>query len=378
MANDGPSCDQLATFGSVNNVKRLPLPAQLAVLTVVMALPFALLTFFVWPGAFGAAFFGVLTGCLAWLNVGWKRAMVIGAVFAVLTIPANLLHAWPVAAAAAMLALIVAFGAAAVRGLASAVLPIAFLIPYYMMAPPPIFSADPPTMSVPYVLACAGLVLLGAWWPVYLFHMALPTRTGRPRPEVDAGLAWSYAIILAVFSAAVVYVGMRYFPDTHWAWVTLTLFILANPNTPMNLRKMRDRVLGTIGGFVLVSIVLEITTNRVVMGIVAMVCMYLALYVTGTGKPYWLYCIFLTPAIVSIDSMNGNPWIMANERVEFTVLGAVLAIIVSFAAAMILRSRTAFGKAAGVSSGTSAAGGDSYQDASSADVSQGQFDSHLR
>lgn len=319
-------------------VKRLPLGVQVALLILIIAAP--ILPFsFMWPGFVSVALFGVLISSFAWLAGGPKVSIVMTVALAVLGVIGILCrdHIWLLALIVFLLGL--AYGYAASRGIRRVVLQLPILVPYFMANAPKLFSNEEPRVDLLYLLAVAVIVILAGLWTVFV-----ATRVGGERKLVvqevsDRRAAIVYGALLGLVSATVVVLFLTFLPNSHWVWVTLTLYVLSNPNAPMDWRRMWERVGGTLAGFAIVTILVLVGVPDSILLMLGVVMLWAMLYFFVTKKPYWQYIMFLSMSVVLVNSVGMSTVLLDMERIGFTFVGAALAIIVTAVVDLIMYHR---------------------------------------
>lgn len=309
---------------------KVPVGLLIQVLILIIGAPFLILSIWV-PGAVSLALFGVLAGMFSYLPGNPKSALSVVVVLAVLGMVAVLLHGQTWILAAMLVLLGVGYGFAASKGLGSAVLQIPILVPYFMMSPPPLFSEEPPTLDWRYILTSAVLVILGGAWTIFVLHKATHMGTLKVKPVADPRMPLLYGTLLGIMSAGVllivVAVNEDYVMGSHWVWVILTIYVLADPTELVGWQKMGHRILGALIGFTAVTVLILLGLPGEVMSMLALVTLWFLAYWMIMKKPYWQYIIFLTMTVVLMNSTPDNALIMDIERVAFTLIGAGLTIL---------------------------------------------------
>lgn len=172
---------------------------------------------------------------------------------------------------------------------------------------------------------------------LFLLSRLKHNRQPAPRVGIDKNRALVYGLLLGIGSAIGVFIVMTWLPQTNWAWLTLTLYVLANPAKDFDWLKMRDRLLGTLGGFVVVTVIFLLTDSQAVIYTLAAITAWMTLSAMAIGLPYWAYVIVLTPTVVMVTATSTNRELFADQRLEYTILGIGLTIIVAGLAHLILR-----------------------------------------
>ncbi|MFV0434644.1 MAG: FUSC family protein [Leucobacter sp.] len=283
-----------------------------------------------WPGAIGVALFGVLAASFSWISGGPKVGVAVVVSLAILGVIAIMLegHTW--ALATMLLLLGIGYGFAASRGVGSAVLQLPILVPYFMMSPPGLFSTDDPKITPQYVLCVVAVIIGAGLWSVLVLHKAAGIRHVKRLEVTDPRMPLLYGTILGIFSAIIMILATTCIFHSHWVWVTLTIYVLADPTELVNWKKMSGRVLGTLAGFGVVTVLALVGTPDEVMLILALPALWFCLYWMVTKKPYWQYIMFLTLTVVLMNSYGVNTLLMDGQRIGFTIVGAALSVLAAF------------------------------------------------
>lgn len=295
---------------------------------VIIAAPALIAQSFV-PGLFSVAFYGALAATFGWLSGGPKIGLAVVSALAVLGVIAILLRDYPWLQALMLLLLGVLYGYAASRGVGKAVLQLPILTPYFMMAPPPLFSS-PPVINQHYLFWVVVIMLIAGGWSVLVLHFAVGSHGLTKAPVHDRRIPLVYGTLLGFFSAAVMLIGTGTGVKSHWVWVTLTIYVLADPTHLVTWKRMVGRVLGTFAGFAAVALLALVGIPDPVLQVLAYPALWLCLFLMVLKKPYWQYSLFLTISVVLMNSKEVNTLLLDAERFGFTVLGAGIAVLAAF------------------------------------------------
>lgn len=300
---------------------------KLLVALLVIAAPVLVVAKFI-PGVSSIAFFGVLAAVFGWMSGGPKIGAAVVASLSVLGVVSILLrdHTW--ALALILLLLGVAYGYAASWGMGKAVLQLPILTPYFMSSPPPLFQ-NPPVIDAKYVLGMVAVMLVTGLWALLVLHVAGGARKLTLGEAKTPRIPIIYGTILGVFSAVVMVIGTTTEVKTHWVWITLTLYVLADPQQLFTPSKMVGRVLGTVLGFVVVSLLVLVGTPDLVMHLAALGALWACMVFMVLRKPYWEYALFLTIAVILMDFSGVDTLLLNAERMGFTLVGAGISVAVA-------------------------------------------------
>lgn len=278
------------------------------------------------PGLSDVAFFGILAASFGWIAGGVRIGALVVASLAVSGVVVILLHVHTWAMALILVLLGVLYGYAASRGVGKAVLQLPILTPYFILEPPALFN-DPPAIDAKYIVGLLVVMLATGLWAILILHLAAGKRTLKHIEVRNRRVPMLYGAILGVFSAAVMVIGTTTELKTHWVWVPLTLYVLADPQQLYTPAKMWGRVLGTLGGFVVVSLLVFVGVPDSVLLVLALPALWLSLVFMIIHRPYWQYAMFLTITVVLLGMSDVNTLLLDAERMGFTIVGAALSIL---------------------------------------------------
>lgn len=325
----GPSAANLSAEGKRTPKQVTLLGIKLLAVLLVIAAPALIASQFI-SGLTGVAFFGVLAALFGWQSGGARVGLLVTASLASLGAISIVLSDFTVVLALLLLSLGVLYGFAAGRGYGGAVLQLPILTPYFMMDAPALFT-DPPVIDAKYLVGVMVIMLFTGGWTILVLQLAMPKHKAKPRIVTeDARMPLLYGTILGVISAAVMILGTSTDLKSHWVWVTLTLYVLAAPTQLFTKAKMAGRTLGSLAGFLLVSVLVLTGLPDPVLQALAFPALWLCVLLMVLKKPYWEYTFLLTVTVVLMNSHGVNTLLLDAERLGFTVLGAMLSMFAAF------------------------------------------------
>jgi uncharacterized membrane protein YccC len=114
-------------------------------------------------------------------------------------------------------------------------------------------------------------------------------------------------------------------PITHNYWIAMTSLIVLQPYTGETVRRSGERVLGTVGGAALASLLAVFLHTELSLVLVVSIGAFftLALYAVD----YAWFCFFLTPTIVLMVLPHFRDWHFAAVRMGMTCFGALTAVL---------------------------------------------------
>lgn len=308
--------------------KHAILGVKMLVGMLVIAAPVLVASQFV-SGVFGVAFYGVLAAAFGWIAGGPKVGVMVVTALSLLGVTVILLAEHTLLLALIILALGVLYGFAASRGFGAAVLQLPILTPYFIMSAPGLFH-EPPIIGPKYLVGIVVVMLLSGLWTILILHFATGARKLKRVEVPDPRMSLLYGSILGVFSAIVMVLGTTTELKSHWVWVTLTLYVLADPVKLVTPKKMVGRVLGTFAGFAIVTALAIIGVPDSIMQLLALPAIWLCVFAMVVKQPYWRYSLFLTMAVVLMNSYQVPTLLLDAERFGFTLVGAGLSVLAAF------------------------------------------------
>ncbi len=173
--------------------------------------------------------------------------------------------------------------------------------------------------------------------PIALLDAIAPTNPHPPLLWFDAlqanlslrSIMFRHALRLAFIVAFDVLIAglihIHHQPITHSYWIAMTSLIVLQPYTGETIRRSGERVLGTVAGAALASILaIFIHTELSLLLVVSIGAFFtLALYAVD----YAWFCFFLTPTIVLMVLPHFRDWHFAAVRMGMTCFGALTAVL---------------------------------------------------
>ncbi|WP_026464344.1 FUSC family protein [Adhaeribacter aquaticus] len=115
----------------------------------------------------------------------------------------------------------------------------------------------------------------------------------------------------------------------HGYWMPFTAIVVLQVSHTQTLKKVGERLLGTLAGCIAGSFILFLHPSPLVQILLSGVLVFLFLYFVR--KNYAVAVIFITMfVLLLLGSHAANPYAIALERVVFTIIGGLLAVLSSF------------------------------------------------
>ncbi len=305
---------------------------QLAFMVIALA-PSAIVSAILWPGAASILAFGVFAGVTGAISSGLRSGVYFAAIFAVASTIAVAVDSVPALAALLVAAMSALIGVFSTKGLAAPMVICAIFIPYVISAPPGRV-AEQGLLSGTAIYLGATLLFLflgGVWGAAVITRLIKKSATQSPADSASPGHALIFGSILAISTGVLTYVAMTWFSQALWMWLLLTIYVLTNPVGDLDAAKTRDRLTGTIVGVVAAALIVSVISNAVALYVLGILLMTIALTIMAEKRSYWIFASFLTPAVIIFDSVGKDQLEVAEERLVFTLVGMVVAVLIAFA-----------------------------------------------
>lgn len=276
-----------------------------------------------WKSAVSVAMLAGLASFMACtMGKGWSSGLIIALPFSILT--ALTVWAAPFALAAAAVLAVAAFlrGYGAKAGLHNAFLTTVIALGFLVAAPPKF------TGSVPSPIM-AGLVTLVTvlWVTLVVFIAQRWVHPPKLAPLETTRVLW-FSGLLALLVGVATWCVVHFDLGHGGGWIILTILVVFQPYMNSSFSKAGGRALGTLAGFAIAIAVGAVVTNGPLLYLIGTIFLIASMVFMLGGKPYWLFAAFLTPAIVLYESAGSTVTKVAVERLEATIAGIALTLVV--------------------------------------------------
>lgn len=229
-------------------------------------------------------------------------------------------------------------GLTARRGHQSPGIMMAITLAFMVVSPPVLTWNESGTRleGLSFVLVGAGLLLMGGLWSVLIGLVPRHRIPVGAKPvETDLSVVIPYALALFVATGIATFGALTFDIGGLGAWIILTVLLVVQPDTKSMRDKAKTRIAGTlVGAVIAVILLLMLQSLGDQDGTIQLVCAFTLIGIAMSyfqKGPYWKFVMFLTPGIILMDSNQvSNQILVAEVRVGFTLLGAVIAILVAF------------------------------------------------
>lgn len=279
-----------------------------------------------WHDAVFIAMLAGLTTFMACLTgSGWTTGLKVAAPFAVFS--ALTVWAAPYAFPAALVLAAAAFwrGYGARLGLHNALLMTVISLGF-IVSQPPKFEG---TFSAPVL---TGIVTLSAsLYVTLIMYFARKFMHPPALTKLVTARVIAYSSILAVVIGGVTWCVVHFNLGQGGAWIILTILVVFQPYLGTSFHKAGQRIAGTALGFLLAMVIGLFISSGPWLYVVGVVLFMAAGASMMLGKPYWVFVIFLTPAVVLFTSADSTVDQTAVLRLEATSVGVVIIMLVMLA-----------------------------------------------
>lgn len=197
--------------------------------------------------------------------------------------------------------------------------------------------AVPADASSEAVLSTAAWVASGGLWATVVARRPVAELGLSGPADVSAPAARVCAAALALLAGAITFVAMQWLDTPYAWWMLLTVFVIIQPDYGTSLAKLASRVAGTVAGAALAALAAVSIESQLVITIVALALTAAALW-AYMERPYWVYALLLTPAVVLQTSGGAGAIVDADlDRVGFTLAAAGASAAVLIVGRWVLR-----------------------------------------
>ncbi len=152
--------------------------------------------------------------------------------------------------------------------------------------------------------------------------------TSTSAPELSSwSRTWGYAAVLVVTTIASSVIALTLGWGHTGGWLMMTPLIVIQPYVQDGWRKSLNRVVGTVGGFLIAYVAADLLGSSAAVTVLGVIFGVLAVTAMIQKWNYAIYALFLTPAIVILESIGRPVQTTADNRLVATVVGAALALI---------------------------------------------------
>lgn len=273
-------------------------------------------------GVFVAMLAGLAAFMACFMGSGWQTGLRVSVPFAAFT--ALTVWAAPYALPAALVLGAAAFwrGYGARLGLHNALMMTVIALGFIVTQPPKFDGAS----LAPVI---AGLITLGA--SLYVTLVMFVARRWMHPPALTklvTSRVVAYSSILAVMIGGVTWCVVHFDLGHAGAWIILTILVVFQPYLGTSYSKAGQRIIGTALGFVVASVIGLFISSGPWLYLIGVILFMVAGSFMMLGKPYWVFVLFLTPAVVLFTSAGSTVDQTAVIRLEATGVGVLVTLLV--------------------------------------------------
>lgn len=296
---------------------------SVVVVTVLLMLPMLLVGWLGWHAAGGIAFIGSCSGILAAIGVTFRQLLWYSLASAIAIFFGVLSTDVPIAAGLVLGATGVALGLSERWGISRWIMLLPMVAGYAVAEPPHILN-----MPVVDALLVAAVGFSATLFSGGMIALALRKHAKPKLPEYGKMHKVTFTINLGVLLAIAGFITSYFTMEHTGTWLVLTVVVIVQPYVDKATLKGIGRAAGTLVGF-LIAIGVAYSVHEPLLYIaVGIAFLSVAAVYSLTGKPYWLYALFLTPGVVLLSSTGTDVTQTADFRLQATFEGAVLCLVV--------------------------------------------------
>lgn len=163
-----------------------------------------------------------------------------------------------------------------------------------------------------------GLVVALAGW---IFIRDYPSE---PEDKLSPRDSWWFGATVIPLTILATWMCLQLFAGTHAWWLLLTFYVVLLPTTKAAIPRMKGRVLGTLGGAILATLLTFVFDSPTVFYVLAIIAAVGTILLAD--RSYSLYSGFLTATVLFGAFHAANNAVLLNlERIVLTILGALAA-----------------------------------------------------
>jgi hypothetical protein len=236
----------------------------------------------------------------------------------------------PIAGAALMALMCLTVGRMSRFGLHRATLLVPVFMAWMLISPPfwgPQHVVDRTDST--YLAWMTITFFVGGILPVIVLPLVIrKVRLAVPKPATRRE-AWPYAITITVLATGATFWLLNAPKQNAGAWLIATILVLAQVGDVGTVRRTIQRVLGTLLGMLVVTVIVLKVDSMVVLYCIGFVFAVAAL--TAKLSPhYWLYMALVTPTIICFTASSSSEVAnLGEQRAQDTLIGAALVLLAS-------------------------------------------------
>lgn len=302
------------------NVKRVVL---IAVVLAVVAVPGVILTLVGWNTTVTYGTLAALCALIATFAVHWRAGVLATGSLAVASGLIMLFEPNALLCAVVMAALAFFIGYLSKYGISASLIMVVITGGFLVVQPPTMHDSHVMNAFLVFLV-----MLLSGLWATAVTYLIARKVPSKQRDQLHTPRAVAYAVVLALLVGLATWVSVKFALGHAGGWFILTIAIVLQPFLQAAWKKTIHRSIGTILGFGIAFAIGTFVTEPILLFFFGMVCTFLAIsFFTDPKRPYWLYVMFVTPAIVVFEGMGGSITGLARERLWATLGGVAVALI---------------------------------------------------
>lgn len=194
------------------------------------------------------------------------------------------------------------------------------------------------THSLSFLAAVAGVTLLGALWGLLIGKIIRRVLPELPAgPVIPSRAAVVGGVIVVAVAAIVAYYSVTHFPQAKWAWLLATIYSMMMAATGLTWKTSWQLIAGTTAGVLGAVLILFLIPPISLMMLLGAVAMSASIGLRVVGKPYWLATGVSTAGVIFLTGSSMDPFVAAEDRLFFTAIGAIIAVLLGAAITLAVR-----------------------------------------
>ena len=196
----------------------------------------------------------------------------------------------------------------------------------FLVASPPQSDA-----SIPAPWFVALVCFVSALWATLVFFLLRHRLHRHELTKLEPVRVLEFSLALALMVGVATWFVVDLELGHTGGWVILTIVVVAQPSLGAGFKKAAQRALGTVIGFVVAIGVGVLAPSGPLVVLLGSLFLMTAFVLLLQGRAYWIYSTFMTSAIVLLESSGSTVTRVAELRLEATLAGVAVTVVVMLA-----------------------------------------------
>lgn len=142
-------------------------------------------------------------------------------------------------------------------------------------------------------------------------------------------------MVLVVF--VLTFYSVANFPQAKWAWLLAAIYSMMMAAEGLSWKASIETILGTLAGVGIALVVLLVALPISLVVLVGTVLMSASIALRMANKRYWISTAVSTAGVIFVTGAGMDPFLAAEDRLIFTMVGAVIAVLLGLMMVGVVR-----------------------------------------